>query len=342
MKRLQLTILLVAMALSARALAADPLLLKISHLYTPLSPLQVRVFQPWCETLEKESAGRMKCQIYPSMQLGGAPSQLVDQVKNGVADVVWTVAGLTPGRFPALEALELPFVISDGLGSARGAWEYQQKFATKELDGFKLLAIHTDGGTLFHFGDKNITDLAGLKGTKIRASNRMSTKTISALGATPVALPPTQITEAVAKGVVDGVMSTWELVIPLKLDDVTKFHLEPPAGKPTFGGTVLIMLMNKQRYQNLPPDLRAIIDKNSGPALVDALGRVWDDGINDVRKKIAASSATTTVVSEREYEAMRKAASVVEKDWIQEVTAKGFNGAAMAAAAHTMAGRTAK
>ncbi|MCW5700111.1 MAG: C4-dicarboxylate ABC transporter, partial [Rhodospirillales bacterium] len=105
---------IVAMGLGRPAVAED-IVLRIHHFLPPPSTAQKQLIEPWAERVMKTSGGRIKVEIYPSMQLGGKPPQLFDQVRDGVVDVVWTLAGYTPGRFPKLEVLELPFVP----GSAR-------------------------------------------------------------------------------------------------------------------------------------------------------------------------------------------------------------------------------
>ena len=81
-----------ALAVSFPALAQN-VVFKIAHFLPSAAPAQQRVLQPWCEEISKESGGRIVCQFYPAMQLGGTPSQLVDQVKNGGADIAWTGPG---------------------------------------------------------------------------------------------------------------------------------------------------------------------------------------------------------------------------------------------------------
>ncbi|HEX5394052.1 MAG TPA: TRAP transporter substrate-binding protein [Rhodocyclaceae bacterium] len=333
-KQLTLAALLAA---SAGANAQQVVTLKVSHFLPPVASIQTKVIQPWCDTLEKESAGRLKCQIYPSMQLGGTPPQLVDQVKNGVADIVWTAPGYSSGRFPAIEAMELPFVITDSLSSSRAAWEFVQKYAAKEFDAYKVLAVQTDGGATLHAGDKDVKSLADFKGLKLRASTRLMSKTVAALGGTPVSMPPAQMTEAISKGVVNGAVSSWEVVLPTKLDEVTKYHFETGAGNQQMAGTVLITLMNKQKYNSLPADLKAILDRNSGLALSEVQGRAFDEVINQTRLKVLRSGAKINLASPVEMDALKKATAVVEEEWIKEATAKGLDGKALAAAAHTLA-----
>ena len=50
-----------------------------------------------------------------TMTLGGRPPELIQQARDGVVDIVWTVNGYTPGLFPRTEVMELPFVYVNDL-----------------------------------------------------------------------------------------------------------------------------------------------------------------------------------------------------------------------------------
>src|SRR5512134_3897905 len=99
---------LVLVSAPARGQSQPPITLKVHHFLPPGSTTHAKLITPWCARIEAESAGRMKCQIYPSMQLGGTAPQLYDQVRDGVVDVVWTLPGYNAGRFPSMEVFELP------------------------------------------------------------------------------------------------------------------------------------------------------------------------------------------------------------------------------------------
>ncbi len=328
--------LLVAAALPA---SAQTVTLKVAHFLPAGVPTQQRVLQPWCDDLKRESNGRIACQFYPAMQLGGTPGQLVDQVKNGVADVVWTAPGYSTGRFPRIEAFELPFVVADAASGSRAVWKFYQQYAQQEFAAYKVLAFQVDGGQAVHTGSKPVKALADWKGMKLRASTRLGTKTVAALGGTPVGMPPSQLTEAISKGVVDGAMGAWELVVPLKLDEVTKFHAQPPKGKPFPSATVLMVLMNKQKFDGLPADLKAIVDKYSGLAMTEKLGKVFDEENANAHKKVLARGNKVVDFSAEEMEAMKKTTAPVEAEWITQVAEKGVDGKALAAAAHDLAAR---
>jgi TRAP-type C4-dicarboxylate transport system substrate-binding protein len=317
-----------ALGLTTTGLMAQEVTIKVSHFLPPNSNYQKGVLEPWCDRLAKDSGGKLKCQIYPAMQLGGTPPQLADQVKNAVADIVMTSPSYSSGRFPYTEALEQPFTLPPGgLAGSKAMWEYSQKFATKDYADFKLLAMFTGSGIIMSTSSKPILTVEGFKGVKLRSPSRSAAKLLTALGGAPVNMPPAQITEAVAKGVVDGAMATWELVPAVKLQEVTKYHMQGPADQAAFTQNPLVMLMNKARYDGLPPELKAVLDKASGPALVELAGAAWDKAIVDGRRIAGDAGNKTLTVKPEDYEAMRKMSAAVEVEWARDVAAKGLDGA---------------
>ena len=122
-------------------------------------------------------------------------------------------------------------------------------------------------------------------------------------------------------------MATWELVPAVKLQEVTKHHMQAPANQMAFTQNPLVMLMNKARHESLPADLKAVLDKASGPALVDLAGTVWDKAIDDGCKVADAAGNKTLTVKPDDYAAMRRAAESVEADWAKDVAPKGLDGA---------------
>jgi TRAP-type C4-dicarboxylate transport system substrate-binding protein len=326
-----------AMAVALPA-AAQEVTFKIAHFLPSAAPTQQKVLQPWCEEMGQLSAGRIKCQFYPAMQLGGTPGQLVDQVKNGVADVVWTGPGYSAGRFPAIEAFELPFMVTDSTSSSKALWKYFQQNAQQEFAAYKVLAFHTDGGQAVHTSKKEIVGLTGFSGMKLRTSTRVGARTLAALGGSPVAMPPAQVTEAIAKGVVDGSLGAWELVYPTKLSEVTKFHAQPAAGVAHPTATVLTVLMNKQKYDGLPADLKAIVDKTTGEVMVGKFGAMFDDVAADTRKRIAAQGNKITTFSATQVAAMKQATASVEDEWAKQVGEKGLDGKKLISSARELTG----
>lgn len=308
----------------ANAQAAE-VTLRFEHFLPANSNAQQNIIEPWCDDLSEASDGRIQCQIYPSMQLGGQASQLADMVRHGVVDVAWTALGYSPGRFRRSAALELPFKLpAGGETASRIVWDYTQQYAQKDFKDYKVLAVYSDGGGAIHTADKGVHDLNDLDGLRIRASTRMASKLLDSLGATPVSMPPGQIADTLSKGVIDGALAVWEVVPPTKLDETTFYHTEvssyDPATKPeraTTTVTTLAVLMNKQTYQNMPADLQQIIDEYSGKTLSVRFGKAWDKAIQTYRDDIQSQSDQTIIrVDDKTYQAMREAARPVTAEWL--------------------------
>ncbi|MEP6679367.1 MAG: TRAP transporter substrate-binding protein, partial [Betaproteobacteria bacterium] len=232
-----------AFALGTGAALAQEVVLKIHHFLPPQATIQAQVFNPWCEKIGKESGGRIKCQIYPAMQLGGTPPQLFDQARDGVADIVWTLPTYQAGRFSRSEVFELPFMTKSAETGSPALYDYVQKHALDEFKGVKVLAMHLHDGSLLHFANKHVTNLDELKGLKVRAPSRIGTKFLTAIGAVPVQMPVPQVTEALSKSVIDGAMVPWEVAPALKLQEVTRYHLDTAPGVAKMSNSIFVIAM---------------------------------------------------------------------------------------------------
>jgi TRAP-type C4-dicarboxylate transport system substrate-binding protein len=322
-RRLLITLALLGFAATA---SAQVVTLKVHHFLPPGSTVHRNFIVPWCEKIAKESAGRLKCQIYPAMQMGGSPPQLYDQVKDGVADIVWTVPSYQAGRFPVIEAFELPFMVQDSERASRGLWNYAIRNAAAEFKGVKPILFHVHDGSLMHTTKKQIKTLEDFKGMKLRAPTRQGSKMLAALGATPVPMPLPQAAEALSKGVIDGVMIPWEVVPAVKFDEVTKFHTEAAPGEPQMSNTVFLFGMNPAKYDALPPDLKKIIDANSGPEPSAWVGKVFTDDALPGKKSAEVRKNTIYVLPGAELKRWEAATASVTEEWIKDMTAKGFDG----------------
>ena len=319
--------LLAAVCLAAGPAAAQQIVLKLHHMLPATSNPQVRLIQPWCDKINKESSDRLKCQIFPAMQLGGTPPQLFDQVRDGVVDVVWTVPTYSAGRFSKSEVFELPFMVHSAKGGSQALWQYVQKNALDEFKGTHPILMHVHDGSVMHFVNKQPRTLEDLRGLKIRAATRINARMLAALGATPVQMPLPQVAEALSKGVIDGAMVPWEGVPAIKLQEIAKYHLEPPPGKPKFSNAIFVVAMNPAKYDSLPPDLKKVIDNNSGLSVSAAAGEKGWDAVVEIHRKLASDRGNTFYrLSDAEYSRWVKATENVDDDWIKEVSAKGGDG----------------
>lgn len=331
MKTRKLTVLAAAVALAAAAgtAMAQEITLKVHHFLPPGSNAHVNLIAPWCDKIAKESANKLKCQIYPAMQLGGTPPQLFDQARDGVADIIWTVPTYQAGRFTKSEVFELPFLTKNAESASPALWEYVQKNALDEYKGVKTLFMHFHDGAVFHFGSKGPKNLEEMKGLKVRAPTRIGANVIQAMGMVPVQMPAPAVPEAIAKGVVDGAMIPWEVVTPFKLQEITKFHVEVPEGMAKPSNTIFVFAMNQAKYDGLPADLKKVIDANSGLEVSKWAGKVFDGPQAPARKISQDRKNTFITITPAEYARWKKATDQVDEAWMKEAGAKGANGKAL-------------
>ena len=318
-----------AAAFSCGVAGAQEVVLKVEHFLGPQSTAHQMLLGPWCEKIGKESGGKLKCQIYPAMQLGGSPPQLFDHAKDGVADIIWTVPTYQAGRFAKSEVFELPFLVKSAETGSPALWEYIQKNSLDEFKGTHLILAHVHDGAVLHFASKEVKTMEDLKGLKVRAPTRIGTKVLTALGAVPVQMPAPQVPEALAKNVIDGLSFPWEVVPGLKIQEVAKTHTETPPGQPYMSNTIFVVAMNQAKYDGLPPDLKQVIDANSGLAASKWAGQVWDSTVAPAHKLALERKNTINVLTPAEFQRWQKATEGVEKDWFTEVAAKGVNGPAL-------------
>ncbi len=133
---------LAAPAIARPAFAQAQVTLKLHHFLPPVSNGHTKMLAPWAKMVEQDSGGKIKIDIFPSMQLGGTPPQLYDQARDGVVDIVWTLPGSTAGRFPSTEVFELPFVgARRGIVNARASQEFADANLAKETGDIKLLEL---------------------------------------------------------------------------------------------------------------------------------------------------------------------------------------------------------
>jgi TRAP-type C4-dicarboxylate transport system substrate-binding protein len=299
--------------------------LKLHHMLPPPAPGHRAFLAPWAERVMKASNGRIKIDIYPSMQLGGTPPQLYDQARDGVADLIWTVQGYTSGRFPKTEVFELPFVASRrSIVNAQALTEFAQKHLAEEYREVRPITLWTHDHGLIH-ANKPVTRLEDLAGLKLRFPTRLAGQALRQLGANAIGMPVPQVPEALAQRVIDGCVVPWEVVPAIKVHELVKNHTEIP-GSPTFYVATFVFAMNKARYDSMPADLKAVIDAHSGMEGAKMAGNAWDSSGVPVREMVQKRGNNIIVLSAEETDRWRKACKPVVDGWLAEAKSKGFDG----------------
>jgi len=314
---------------------APQVTLRLQQQLPAAAPVPKNFLEPWAKKIETESGGRIKIELYPSMQLGGTPPQVFDQVKDGVIDLTWTLPGYTANRFPKSEVFELPFIAGDGEQNSPATWEFYEKHLKDEYKDVKVLAVQTNGPYLIHAKGNGVRKLEDMKGLKIRGTSRMINKMIELLGATPVGMPVPAVPDALSKGVIDGTLLPWEVTTPLKISELVSTHTRF-SGNRSLCVALFVTIMNKAKYEGLPDDLRKVIDNNAGLETSKWAGKVQNDGDKPGLEVAQKRGNTILTLDAAETARWRVAAEPAVEAWITEMTGKGIDGKTLVADARAM------
>jgi TRAP-type C4-dicarboxylate transport system substrate-binding protein len=321
--------------LLGRGAAAQEVTLRLHHFLPAVSNVHRFFLQPWAQKVAAESNNRIRIQIFPSMQLGGAPPQLFDQARDGVADIIWTLPGNTPGRFPRIEVFELPFVSHKrAIVNCLAIQEFAEKNLREEFREVHPLCVWGHGEGLIH-SRREVRTMEDLRGLKLRFPSRLNGEALRALGAAPVGMPVPQVPEALSQGVIDGAVVPWEVVPSIKLHEMVKNHTEIP-GSPTLYIATFILAMNKAKYAGLAPELRAVLDANSGATAARMAAVPWDERGPVVEAEARRRGNQIITITEAEKARWVEATKPVVDGWLSQVRDRGFDAAALLAEARAL------
>ena len=322
--------------LSMGAQAAE-VTLKLQHFLPKQAPAHKNFVIPWKNAIEKESNGRIEVKVYPAMALGGKAPNLADQVKDGFVDVVFTLPAYTPGRFPAISAFELPFMITDAVETSQAIQEYYDTNpqVQQEFKDIHPLILWTHDRGVIYTKNKTVRNLEDLKGMKIRIPSRPVADAMTAYGAVPVAMPIPQMPSALSKNVIDGTVVPWEIAPAFRLHELTDSATEV-LGERGIYTAVLMLAMNKDKYNSLPADLKKVIDDNSGMKWAIKVGTYFRDAEAPIREMARKNGNTIVAMPEEDVAKMRKDAMPVHTAWVQEMNGKGLDGQALLDSANAL------
>ena len=300
--------------------------LKVHSFSSPQAPDQALHLFPWAEKVGKASGGKLKVEVYPSMQLGGKPADLPQQLEDGVVDVIFHLPGFSPGRFPGMEGTELPFTnVGVSAGQSPAIFEWANRWLRdSEFKGIRILAIHATDASILHTREKPIRTLDDFKGAKLRVPGRFVGEAAKAFGATPVGIPLPGVYEALARGQVDGMFINWAILPAYRFQEVVKNHMETPVYQ-----SALMTLMSQRSYDKLAPDLKKAIDDNSGLDYTKHIGGVWDTLTEGARKAARDAGNNVYTLAPQERARWIEAVKPVYALWVEEMNKRNLPGQKM-------------
>jgi TRAP-type C4-dicarboxylate transport system substrate-binding protein len=278
-------------------------------IFTPENEItNLRVFKPWAEQVTKDSGGTLDIQSFPNGALGRNPGLQTKLLQDGVADIAFVIPSYTPGVFLDDDVFELPNVVQSSNEGSLASWRLVQKNMLRGYEPYHVIGLWVSSPFVFatNFPVRTADDL---KGKKIRAVG-MVAESVKALGAVPEGLPISQLTEAISRGVVDGATSHPISIHEFGIARVTNSHYLGKVGTITLG-----IFMNKAKFDALPPQAKAAIEKNSGEVLSRIFGKMVEDRSAELIGEWKKDPRRLVVEQSKEEAAAwdRKLAPILEK-----------------------------
>ncbi len=278
-------------------------------IFFPPSHAQAKAAMDFAKEIEKRTNGKVQITCFPGGTLTKAP-QVYDGVVKDISDMGNSCFAYTRGRFPVMEAVDLPMGYPSGMVASRVANAFAKSVNPIELQDVKVLYVHAHGPGLLHT-KKPVRTLEDLKGMKIRATG-LSAKVVQALGGVPVAMPQGGTYEALQKGVVEGTFGPMEVLKGWKQAEVIKYTTECYSVGYTTG---MFVIMNLNKWNSLPADVKKVVEDLSDE-WVDVHGKAWDTTDKEGREFTLSLGNKLIPLSESESTRWRKAVEPVINHYI--------------------------
>jgi TRAP-type C4-dicarboxylate transport system substrate-binding protein len=291
--------------------------LKLSHWVPPSHPLQ-KALEDWGSSIEKASNGTITYKVFPAQQLGKAFDHY-DMARDGIADVTYISPGYQPGRFPIIDAGNLPFMVSNAKGGSQAIDAWYRKYAASEMKDVKFcLAFVHDYGS-FHSKSKKIVVPADIKGMKIRPAHATIATLVTSLGGTNIQAAAPEVRDILEKGVAEAVTFPWGSVILFGIDKVTKYHMNVPLYVTSFA-----WVMNKNTYASMSTAQKKVIDDHCTNEWALRVAAPWADFERSGVAKLANDPAHDVyTIADAQLGEWKQAAEPVVAAWAESVRRVG-------------------
>jgi TRAP-type C4-dicarboxylate transport system substrate-binding protein len=308
---------LLLLAIASAAAQDKPVHLKLSHWVPPSHPLQ-KALEDWGSSIQKATNGTVTFTIFPAQQLGKAFDHY-DMARDGIADVTYVSPGYQPGRFPIIDAGNLPFMMSNATGGSQALDEWYRKYATSEMKDVKFcLAFVHDYGS-FHSRTKKIVVPSDIKGMKIRPAHAVIATLVTQLGGTNVQAAAPEVRDIIEKGVADAVTFPWGSIPLFGIDKVTKYHMNVPLYTTSF-----VWIINKTTYEGMSPMQRKVIDEHCSNEWALRVAAPWADFERaGVAKLTNEAGHEVYTISDAQLGEWKLAAQPVVQAWGESVRKAG-------------------
>ncbi|MFG6565661.1 TRAP transporter substrate-binding protein [Sulfitobacter sp. 1A13421] len=302
---------------------AENVTLRFSNWLPPTHYIVTEMIQPWMDSVEEATQGRVSFETSPAL---GAPAAHLDLVSTGVADIAFVPHGYTPARFKLTELGELPFTSDDAVTNSIAYWKTYNKFmlGANEHRGVKLLSFWTTTPSQIFVSDP-LTTLDQLAGKKIRVTSPTLEKIADTLNLTSVSASASEAYELMSRGTIDGTFFQSDSIVAFRLDEFTKGQINVPGG---FIHSSQMLIMNPAKWEEISDADQKAIEELSGESMARKFASVWDAKAQEGDDVLAEAGVVVTEVSGSELEKLIDSLQYLRTDWVEEANKRGIDGQA--------------
>jgi len=287
--------------------------------FFPAAHKNSKIMEEWIKEIETKTGGKVKIKYYPGGTLTPA-AQIYDGVVKGISDIGYSCFAYTRGKFPVMEAVDLPFGYKSGVIATNLVNEVYKKFRPKELADVKVLILHAHGPGILHT-KFSVSKLEDLKGRKIRATG-LASKVVTALGGAPVGTAMGETYDALRTGVAEGAMAPAEALQGWKWGEVVSYTVK------NFGSaytTAMFVVMNKKKWDSLPKDVQKVFEDVSA-AYTQKQAKLWDDIDKEGYSFLQSKGNKIITLTPQEDARWAKAVQPLLDEYAKDAKAKGIPG----------------
>jgi TRAP-type C4-dicarboxylate transport system substrate-binding protein len=284
---------LLSMVVWPTASVAEPIKLKLSYFTSDRELIYRTAVKPFVDAVNGAANGSVQIDTYLSGVLGSYPKQ-AELVLNGTIDLAFVNPGLTPELFPDESVVQLPGLFRD---MKEASLAYTRLVASGKMRGheryFTVAAIAA--GPQYINTRSPVVSLGDLKARKIRATNDIEATTLTELGMAPKVIPINQTADAISSGEIDGTTAPPVVLVEFGLARVARYHYLLPLGL-----VPLLIIMNKEKFDRLPPAARNVIREYSGEWLAERFTQAFTASNNLALEQLQSDPKRVLIIPSQE------------------------------------------
>lgn len=292
----------------------------VSHFQPANQPVQSVTLEGLASDLYEQTDGRITMEFYPSNTLGDAGSQY-DMAVTGEADIALSVFGYSPGRFPLMTIMEMPFLTESSEHASEILMNLYEEFPEmqEELSDTHPIFLYAGEPAQLVSKDIKINSPEDMRGLRVRSPSPIGNEILEALGATPISMPMGDVYESLERGVIDAAMVPYETLYAYSLFEVIDYITVG-----NFSSTPFFSVMNKETYNSFSEEDQQTLNELTGMKLSKQIGRIHDEDGRVGLEKALDRDVELIELEEDELAPWEEALKPMVESWIDQRTAEGF------------------